>query len=142
MGSTQESQGQIFLDGHVGGRSLEGILEHPADDLGAAIVRHHGDVLPRQSDGAGVGDEFPGDGIEQGGFTRPVGAHNGGEIALLQVEVHILQRHLLVDGAGVEGFAHMFQIKHGEHLLSRRGRDGGGRLPAPAGRARQWPAPR
>ena len=73
VGGPQKGQRQVFLDGHVGGRPLERILEHPADDLGAAVIRHHGDVLPGQRDGAGVGDELTGDGIEQGGFARAVG---------------------------------------------------------------------
>ena len=140
-GGPQERQGEVFLNGHVGRRPPERVLEHPPNDLGAAVVRHHRDVLAIQGDGTGIGDELPGDGIEQRGFARTVGAHDGGEIPFLQMEVHVLQRHLLVDGTGVEGLAHTLQIKHDGHLLSPPGHGGGGKPPGPAGQARQWPAP-
>src|SRR5699024_3111543 len=100
----QVGQGQIFLNGHVGGGALEGVLEQVADHLAALELGGEGDVLPAQDDAALVGDEPAGDGVEQGGFARAVGAHDGGEIALFQRQVDAVQRYLFVNGARVERF--------------------------------------
>src|SRR5699024_5313432 len=50
----QKRQREIFLNGHVRGRALERVLEHAADELGAAVVGEEGDVLRGQRDRAGL----------------------------------------------------------------------------------------
>ena len=84
-----------------------------ADGLGAAEVRQEGDVGAVQRDGAGIGDKGARDGVEQGGLARAVGAHNGGKIPLIQVQIDVGEGFFLIDRSGVEGHAHMVQLKHG-----------------------------
>ena len=103
LGGAQVGQSQILLDGHVGGGAPHGVLEQPPDPAAAAVGGLIGDVRPVQGDAARVDEEIPGHGVEQGGFPRPVGAHDGDEIPRLQPEVHPLQGGFLVDGAGIEG---------------------------------------
>ena len=138
----QEGQRKIFLNGHMRGRAAQRVLEHPTDGLGALVVWQKGDIFARQRDGAGVGDELARNGVEQRGFARAVGADDGGKVTVVEVKVHAFQRDLLIDGAGVERFADVFQFKHGAHLLSRRWHGGGGKPPWPGWRAQRWPAPR
>ena len=138
----QVRQREVFLDRHMGRGAAQRVLEHAADVLGAAVVRHKGDVLPVQRNGAGVGDELARNGVEHRGFARAVGADDRSKVAILQVKVDLLQGQLFVDGAGVKGLADIFQFKHGGHLLSQRGSDGGGTPRGTGWRGPRWPAPR
>ena len=145
---TQVGQRKVFLNGHVGSCAFEGILEQVADDLAALVLRLKGDVLPAQHDAALVGDESAGDGIEQGGLARAVGAYDGGKIPGLQVKAHPVQSHLFVDGAGVEGLMQVVQLQH-FHLTVPPWRPGGcgrhvcafQRQNAPGWLASKWPRP-
>ena len=128
-GRPQKGQRKVFLDRHVGGCAAQRVLKHPPDGLGALEIRQEGDVLTVQRDRAGIGDELTGDGVEKRGFARAVGADDCGEIPLRQMEIHPLQRHLLIDGAGIEGLTDIFQFKHGGRPPFRHERGGGGRLP-------------
>ena len=112
LGGAQVGQSQILLDGHVGGGALHGVLEQPPQLPAALVLRLEGDILPVQHHGAPVGEEHPGDGVEQGGLARPVGAHHGDEVPGGQVEIYPVQRLLLVDGAGVEGLGDIVQLQH------------------------------
>ncbi len=47
---------------------------------------------PLPVDAPGQGPVDPGDGLEQGGFTRPVGAQEGDQLALLHPQAHVVQR--------------------------------------------------
>ena len=58
------------------------------DDLAALVLRRKGDVLSAQQNAALVGDKAAGDGIEQGGFARAVGAHDGGKVSGLHLQAH------------------------------------------------------
>ena len=98
---------QIFLNGHGGGGALQRILEHAPDELTALVVRQAGDVLPVQLDGATIHRKGSGDGVEEGGLARAVGAENGDEIALRKVQAQVGQSLLFVDGARVEGFGNV-----------------------------------
>ena len=147
----QVSQRQIFLDGHVGCGALERVLEQMPDDLAALVLRRKGDVLPAQQNAALVGDKAAGDGVEQGGFARAVGAHDGGKISGLHLQAYPIQRHLFVDGAGVKGLVQVVQLQHFHVTVppcwSRCGghgrrADAFQRRSAPGWRAWRWPLPR
>ena len=58
------------------------------DDLAALVLRRKGDVLPAQQNAALIGNKAAGDGIEQGGFARAVGAHDGGKISGFHLQAH------------------------------------------------------
>ena len=139
-------QGQILLNGHVGGGAPHGVLEQPADLAAALVGGQIGDVLPVQGDGALVHIEVPGDGVEQGGFARPVGAHDGDEIPRRQLERQAAQGLLLVDGPGVEGLGNVldYQHIHVTHLSfpPARGASASGTRPTGALPERRWPPPR
>ena len=100
---TQIGQRKVFLNGHVGCGALERVLKQVADDLAALVLRLKGDILSTQQDAALVGDEAAGDGVEQGGFARTVGAHDGGKIPGFHVQADAVQGHFFIDRAGVEG---------------------------------------
>ena len=132
VGGPQVSQGHIFLNGHAGGGAPEGVLKEPANDLAALVVRQEGNVLAVQHNGAGIQPEGSGDGTEEGGFPRTVGAQDGDKVPGIQVEINAPQGYFLVDGADTEGFLNIGQSQHITPLLSSR----------PAGQAGQWPGPR
>ena len=111
-GSAHIGKGEIFFDGHVGGGTFQRVLKHPSDELAALIVRQAGDVLTVQTNVAAVYRERTGNGVEQGGFARAVGAENGDEIAFFQVQTQVCQCLFLVDGAGVEGFGNVGNFQH------------------------------
>ena len=75
-------QRKVFLNGHIGGRALEGVLEQVADDLAALVLGRKGNVLPAQHDAALVGNETAGDGVEHGGFARAVGPQQTTDLAI------------------------------------------------------------
>ena len=141
-GRPQIGQCEVFLNGHMGGRAAQRVLEHTADVLGAAVVRHKRDVLVIQRDGTSIRDELACNGVEHRGLACAVGADDGGKVAVFQIQVDLLQSQLFVDGAGVKGFADVFQFKHGGHLLSRLGSGGGGTPRGTGWWGRRWPAPR
>ena len=43
MAGPEVSQGQIFLNGHIGGGTLQRVLEHPTDVFAALVVGLVGD---------------------------------------------------------------------------------------------------
>ena len=137
-------QRKVFLNGHVGGRALEGVLEQVADDLAALILGRKGNVLPAQHDAALVGNETAGDGIEHGGFARAVGAHDGGKVACLHVQAHTVQGHFFVDGAGVKGLVQVVQFQHFHLSAPPSGHCAcaAQRQTLPGWRASRWPQPR
>ena len=111
-------QCQIFLDLHGGGSAQHGVLEHPADVFGPLVLRHVGQVHAADGNAAGVHRPHAGHGIEQGGLTGAVAADDGDKVAVVQMQGKAPQGGLFVDGAGVEGFPDVFDLKHLRHLLS------------------------
>ena len=67
------------------------------------VLRHEGDVTACHGYGAAIGYEAAGNGVEQGGFARAVGAYYGDEIALFHIEGEVVEHQLLVWRARVEG---------------------------------------
>ena len=112
LGRAEIGQGQILLNGHVGGGALHGVLEQPPDLPAAAVLGLEGHVFPAQNDAALVGIEHPADGVEQGGLARAVRAHHRGKIPGGQVERHLVQGPLLVHRAGVKGLGYSLQLQH------------------------------
>ena len=141
LGSAEIGQGQILLDGHVGGGPPHGVLEQAAQHPAAPVLRLEGDVLPRQGDGALIHIEAPGDGVEQGALARAVGAHDGDEVPGLQVEGQAAEGLLLIDRAGVEGLGDMFQLQHVTFLPSPLWRRpcAAGRRPTAGPPGPRWP---
>src|ERR1041385_5684634 len=64
----------------------------------AAVHRLPGEVVPVEGDLAGVGPHEPGDQVERRGLSRPVGAEEADDLALLH-----LQRDVVHHGAPLEG---------------------------------------
>ena len=111
-------QGKVLLNGHMGGGPLHGVLEEPSDLPSAAVFRLESDVLPIQNNRARVGKENAGNGVEEGGFPRAVGPHDGDEISPFQAQIHIGEGLFLIDSAGVEGLGDPAQLQHAPRLLS------------------------
>ena len=105
-------KGQVFLNGHIGGGALQGVLEEPADKLAALIIGQTGDVLTIQKDGARIRLECAGDGPKQGGLSGAVGAQHRHKIPLLKMEVDAVQGRLFVDGAPGKGFGDIGKCQH------------------------------
>ena len=141
----QVSQRQIFFNGHIGGRALERVLEQVADDLAALVLRRKRDVLPAQRNAAFIRNEAAGDGVEEGGFTGAVGAHDGGEIPRFHRKTDAVQSHFFIDGAGVERLVEVLQFQH-FHLrpppFSVPHVSAFQRRSVPGWRASRWPRPR
>ena len=112
VGGPEIGQGQVFLNGHVGGGAFQGVLEHPADEFAPLIVRQPGDVHSVQNHLAGIRLKGSGDGVEHGGFACAVGAENGDEVPGGQMEAQIVQGPLFIHGAGGKGFGDVVQSQH------------------------------
>ena len=106
------SQRKVLLDLHGGGGAGHGILEHAAQQVRAAVLGQVGHVRAVDDDPALVHRPHAGDGVQDGGLARAVAADDGHEVAVLQVEVHAVERDLLIDGLGVESLADVDQVKH------------------------------
>ena len=100
-------EGEVLLNLHVRGRAHHGVLEHAADVLRAAVLRHGSHVHTVEDDAAGVHRPDARDGVEHGGFAGAVAADDGHEIARLQMQGQSVERPFLIDGAGVEGLGDM-----------------------------------
>ena len=70
-------QRKVFLNGHIGGRALEGVLEQVADDLAALILGRKGNVLPAQHHPAAVRPVNAADAVEQGGLAGAANPQQG-----------------------------------------------------------------
>ena len=140
-------QSQVLLDGHVARRPHHGVLEPPAQIDGPPVLGQLSDVHAVNADGALVHRPHAGDGVEHGGLARPVSANDGDEVPLLQGERQMVQRRLLVNGAGVEGLTDLMQFKHGCSSCSKRDlwavrrriRSGGGFSRPNSPSSREWP---
>ena len=111
-GGTHVGQSQIFLDGHIGSSTLQRILEQSADLTAALVLGQKGHVPAVQQDPAAVHEEISGDGVEEGGLARTVGADNGGEIPGGQVETEIIQSQPGIHRSGVKGHGDVLQTQH------------------------------
>ena len=105
-------QGEVFLNGHMGGAAAHGVLKQTADLPGALIFRQEGDIFPTQVNAAAIGEKAAADGVKEGGFACAVGADDGDEIPRGQVQTQVLQGYLFIDGAGVEGLGNVFNLQH------------------------------
>ena len=81
-------------------------------------IRLEGHIHPIQQNTAGIRNKAACNGIEQGGFARAVGTHNGSELAAFHMQIDIGQRFFLVHRTGVKSHTDMVQIKHGSCPLS------------------------
>ena len=105
-------QSQVLLQLHVGRGAHHGILEHAADETGPLVLRQGGDVLPIQYDAPLIHRPDAGDGVEHGGFARPVAADDSDKVTRGQMQGQIDEGFLFVDGTGVEGLADVLNIQH------------------------------
>ena len=105
-------QRHIFFDPHIGGGAHHRVLKNTAEKPCPLFLRKMGNILPVDGNAALIHREGPGDGIQQGGFARPVAADDGDEIAVIQGEGKPVQRNFLVDGPGVKDLADIFQLQH------------------------------
>ena len=93
LGGAEIGQGQVLLDGHVGGGAPHGILEQTADLAAAAVGGQIGDVRPVQADGALIHKEVPRHGVEEGGLARAVGANQSMDFSRLYLQVYLFRCH-------------------------------------------------
>ena len=100
-------EGEVLLDLHVRGRAHHGVLEHAADVLRAAVLRHGGHVHAVEDDAPVVHRPDARNGVEHGGFSGAVAADDRHEIARIQVQRQAVERPFFIDGTGVEGFGDM-----------------------------------
>ena len=130
----QIRDGEVLLDGHMRRRALERILKQMADAAAALVVRKEGKIDAVERDKAAVHEKGAGNGVEQRGFARAVGADDRGKFPIGQRETQILNGFLLVDGSGVERFGNVADFKHRQSLPSAGAGARGARrtLPFPA----------
>ena len=140
VGGSQIGQRQILLDGHVGSGPPHGVLKQPPNDPAALVLRLEGQIRTVQQDTPLVGVKAPGNGPKQGGLPGAVGAYDGGELPVLQMQGELPQSLPGIGRAGVEGLGNGSDIQH-----IRRPPFGyasaSGKRPSAADRGRQWPAP-
>ena len=103
---------QVFRDGHAGRAALHGILKQLADHPAPVMGGRPGDVFPVQQNGSPVDQKAAADGVEEGGFSGPVGADNGDKLPGFRLQAHVLQCRPLIRGAGMEGFGYMAHLQH------------------------------
>ena len=142
VGGAEIGQGQVFLNGHVGGRALQRVLEQPPDAAAPLVLRQKGDVRAAQGNAAGIHIKAAADGVEQGGLSRAVGADDRDELPLFQMEGQVRDGLFLVDGAGVEGLGNMLNVQHVSFLPFRRPASASGKPPTAGCWGRRWPGPR
>ncbi len=107
-GGAQVGERHVFLNGHVGRGSFQGILKKMPDHFAPHMFLAVSDILAAQNNPPFIHIEVSRDGVKERGFSRAVAAHNGGEIAVLKSEAHLVKSLFLVDGAGVKGFGDRF----------------------------------
>ena len=76
------------------------------------MLRQVGHVVAIDDDTALVHRPYARDGIENGGFARAVAADDGDKITVIEVQIDMVQRHALVDRAGIKSLSDVNQIKH------------------------------
>ena len=111
-------EGEILFDHHVRGRAGHGVLEHAPQQARALVVGQAGHVLAADDDAAAVDGPGARHRVEKRGLAGAVAADHGDEVAAVQVQLHAVQRAFFVDGAGVEGFADVCDVKHCVRLRS------------------------
>ena len=60
-------------------------MKYSADECGTAVFRPVGDVVPPELDAAGIGDETPSNGIEEGRFAGSIRADEDGKCLRLEM---------------------------------------------------------
>ena len=103
-------KGDVFVDGHAGDEAE--ILKddaHLAAQIGDLVPPHPGDVPPIHKDLACGGGLLPQDELEQGGFACAGVAQQEDELAVVHMEIDILQREL---AAPFIFFGNVFKIDH------------------------------
>ena len=115
--SPSQGKGKIFLYFHSGGCSHHGILEHSADVFRSFKFRLTGNIYSVYFYFSGVYGIYSGDHIEGRAFSGSVSADDGHEIAFVKMEINAVQSFFLVYGTFIEGFFHIFYVKHFCHLL-------------------------
>ncbi len=78
------------------------------------MLRQTGDVRAINDDLAAVNLERSCDGVQHGWTSLPIAADDGDEVAVVQGQIQVIQRHFCVlDCAGIEGLADIDKFKHG-----------------------------
>ena len=98
------------LEGGLVGEQLE-VLEHAADvapQIGDLPTAQGGQVAPAHADAAPVGLELLDEQTDEGGLARAGRPHEEDELALLDVEAHLLQP----DGARRVDLRYVFELDH------------------------------
>ena len=99
-------------ENHICGGAHHGILENAADIFSALVFGQMVELDSVDRDLALVDWPCTCNCVQHGGFTCAVAADYSDEIAVVEGQVHSVQRVLLVYGAGVEGLMYIFYDKH------------------------------
>src|SRR5262249_61492411 len=103
---------QVLGDRHVWSCTAEGILEDPPNEGGAAMFGPARYVVTLQTNRAGIQQESPSHGVEQGGLARAVGADDDDKRPFVNCQVHALQGANFVGSARVKCFPNAADLKH------------------------------
>ena len=101
---------QVLRDRHIRRGARERVLEHASDERRAPVLRPARDVPPAEGNRAGIDEERPGNGVEQRRFAGAVRADHHDERAILDREIHALERAHLVRRARVERLAEGLEL--------------------------------
>ena len=105
-------QRHILFNVHGRGRAGHRVLEHAAEVLGALVFRQAGHIHTRDFNRALIDGEYARHRVEGGGFARAVAADDRDEIAFVELEIHVRQRALFGDRAGVKRLGDVVDIQH------------------------------
>ena len=105
-------QRHILFNVHGRGRAGHRVLKHAAEVLGALVFRQAGHIhtrdFNRAADRRRIRTRHR---VEGGGFARAVAADDRDEIAFVELEIHVCQRALFGDRAGVKRLGDVVDIQ-------------------------------
>ena len=103
---------QVFLHRHL--QKDAATFGHMGQTVGHQLMGHHGgDVLALEGDGARLGAQQTGDGLQGGGLARAVGADQGDDLPFGHLKGHALDG---VDGAVVD--VDVIHLQHSSHRVT------------------------
>ncbi|CFW05466.1 Uncharacterised protein [Bordetella pertussis] len=111
-GAAHLGQRHVLFDGQVFAGARHGVLENPRHASGALPDRLAGHVGIVDAYGAGVDRQVAGDGIEKRRLAGSVGADDGHELAVRNVQRQPAQRARLDRRAGIEGNVQILGAQH------------------------------
>ena len=106
------SQCHIFINLHISGSSCHRILEHSSEVSRSPEFWQCRYVLTANQNLSGVHRPDTGDRIHNGRLAGSVSSDDRTEISVVQLQAHVNQCLLLIDGTGIECFRNTSQLQH------------------------------